>query len=588
MRFFLLLLTLLMTASASAQELRVAPYLQHATPSSIWVLWETLNAGDESRVEWGRAEALGEQTLGTTLPGDAGSLIHEVELTGLIPNTRYHYRVVTGAIVSPIFELVTPALPEAEEPLRIVAVSDIQQDPANPTLFEEIVRDGILRWLTENRSADLAAELDFVLIPGDLVDDGWDYPSWSETFFTPAAPLFARVPFYAVPGNHEEDSDYYFRYMHLPENGSPGFEEHWWFRDEGNIRLIGLDSNFDYRLDLQLAWLDARLEEACSASEIDFVVAELHHPHKSELWLPGEIDYTGDVIDRLERFSTRCGKPSMHLFGHTHGYSRGQSRDHQHLWVNAATAGGNVDYWGEFPQADYAEFSKSFDAWGWVLLEVEAGDLPSFRLRRFSLGNELERLDNALRDDIRIRRDNTPPETPEPLMPLEDAVDPRCLVMRATAFSDPDGDTHQASHWQVAHTCEDFSAPRIDTWSQHENWFFGIDLAAGDDLTDGRESGTLLPGLSYCWRVRYRDAGLVWSDWSAPTPFTTRPQSELAGIEACKLDRVNASTLQPLPDQTLSGGPTCFGDATDDNTSHGSTLLMAFALWGWRRRIQMG
>ncbi len=80
--------------------------------------------------------------------------------------------------------------------------------------------------------------------------------------------------------------------------------------------------------------------------------AQLHHPHKSELWIPGEISYTGDVIELMENFTEECGKPSIHFFGHTHGYSRGQSHNHNHLWVNVATAGGAIDHWGEYPQAD--------------------------------------------------------------------------------------------------------------------------------------------------------------------------------------------------------------------------------------------
>ena len=81
-----------------------------------------------------------------------------------------------------------------------------------------------------------------------------------------------------------------------------------------------------------------------------------------------------DVVERLETFSTNCGKPSIHFYGHTHGYSRGQSRDHQHLMVNVSSAGGALDRWGEQPQADYPEFSVSQDTYGFVIVDVEAGD----------------------------------------------------------------------------------------------------------------------------------------------------------------------------------------------------------------------
>ena len=44
--------------------------------------------------------------------------------------------------------------------------------------------------------------------------------------------------------------------------------------------------------------------------------------------------------------------------------------------VNVATAGGAIDYWGEYPQADYPEFFKTQDEWGFVIADVEAGSDP--------------------------------------------------------------------------------------------------------------------------------------------------------------------------------------------------------------------
>ncbi|SVE59373.1 uncharacterized protein METZ01_LOCUS512227, partial [marine metagenome] len=228
----------------------------------------------------------------------------------------------------------------------------------------------------------------------------------------------------------------YFNYFHLPKTGTPGYEEHWWYTDYSNLRVVGLDSNPGYQLDIQLSWLDDVLENACDNSSIDFVFAQLHHPYKSELWLPGETDYTGEVISRMETFTSECGKPSIHFFGHTHGYSRGQSRDHEHLWVNVATAGGNIDYWGEYAQADYPEFTVTQDEWGFVMVEVEAGDDPGFLMKRISRGNEDEFRDNELRDEIYIRLHNEMPNTPQGLYPEGTGIDPDMLILQADSFED--------------------------------------------------------------------------------------------------------------------------------------------------------
>jgi hypothetical protein len=262
----------------------------------------------------------------------------------------------------------TAPLAEDERSFQIAAMSDMQRDDSHPDKFAEILSEGLIPHVKDRYSSDLSEALAMVFITGDLVDNGWIYTEWLDDFFTPASELMSRVPVYPVPGNHEGNTPLFFRYFHLPENATPGYEEHWWSTDYSNVRIIGLDSNTSYRTDTQLEWLESLLDETCTDSNIDFVFAQLHHPYLSELWLPGETDFTGDNIHRLEAFTDNCGKPSIHFFGHTHGYSRGQSRDHRHLWVNVASAGGALDRWGMTEQADYDEFMDAetrsyFEKW---------------------------------------------------------------------------------------------------------------------------------------------------------------------------------------------------------------------------------
>jgi hypothetical protein len=497
----------------------VEPYLQSATPQGVWVLWESA-AGNESTVEWGTSSALGQTASGSYIVGGNNSRIHEVNLDGLEPNTRYFYRVHTGEMESETFDFLTPPNPSSEASFRLVAMSDMQRDSANPDKFREVVEEGVIDFFGEQFGGDLSSELAMVLVPGDLVVNGWEASSFKDEFFSPAKELLTRVPVYPVLGNHESNTPFYFQYFHLPENGTSGYEEHWWYTDYSNLRVIGLDSNTGYQIQAQLNWLNAVLLDACGNDDIDFVFAELHHPHKSELWIAGELDYTGEVIARLETFTEGCGKPSIHFFGHTHGYSRGQSKDHAHLWVNVATAGGRIDHWGEYAQSDYEEFSVSQDEWGFVVVEVEAGDDPQFRLRRVSRGNETVPRDNEVRDDMTVRRDNNPPDTPTGVFPVGAEVNPDCMLFSGSEYSDQDADTHGGTQWQVALTCNDFASPIVDHWEQHENWYGGVDTQAGNSLEE-EEVTELSPETSYCWRVRYRDQGLRWSGWSTPKPFET-------------------------------------------------------------------
>jgi len=407
-------------------------------------------------------------------------------------------------------------------------MSDMQNDSVNPKQFERLVKQGVIGYVEQHFKRPLHQAIDLTLIPGDLVDDGNEYEQWQHTFFSPIAPLAAYVPTYPVPGNHEYNSPNYFKYFTLPTNGSSRYLEHWYWVDQSNVRVISLDTNktstatnmSNYRIEEQLAWLDKVLTQTCQQKHIDFVFAQMHHPHKSELWGQGELDYSGKIVAKLEQFSTACNKPSIHFFGHTHGYSRGVSRDHHHAMVNVASAGGNLDYFGEgdYIQTDYTEYSVSQAEYGFVLVDVNAGNDPWFELKRISLGSQYKPLNNELRDSLKVRKNNTPPKRPVILMTSSKSILPSSNTVVASEFSDVDGDLFGAAHWQVSTSCNDFTNPLVDHWYQHQNIYNGQDTRAG--LAHNRFDFSGLDISSrYCLRVRYRDRSLAWSEWSIPQPL---------------------------------------------------------------------
>ena len=558
------------------------PYLQDVTATSAWVLWET-TLGEESVVSFGTTMALGERAVGTSLASVGAARIHEVQLVDLMPGTRYFYRAETGGVMSAIAQFTTTPIRSADASFRIVAMSDMQIDRANPDVYRQVVHDGIIDFAT-TLSPDLDTAIAFVLVPGDLVDDGEVYESWASEFFAPGAALMANVPFYPVLGNHENNSENYYRYFHLPANGSVEHPDQWWTMDYANVRVIGLDSNLFLLVGEQARFFEAAVSEACTDDTIDFVFVSLHHAHRSELWRTGETPLTTKVVERMNRFSIECGKPSVHFYGHTHAYSRGESRDASHLWVNVASAGGNIDYWGEYDdQRDVPEVSISQDEWGFVLVDVTPGAAPSFRVRRYSRGNEMRARDNELRDDISVRRFNEPPTTPSPIMP-RGRVRSECNTLAAGPFSDADGDLFGAAHWQISERCDDFTELAAESYRGHENQYDGVDTQAGDDLTDEPITG-LVDGRFYCWRVRYRDRALAWSAWSTPVAFLVEP----AGVGVAE----NCTNPAPLEMPLMDLGPSaaapdsgcgCRVAGPSQDLGGGAAVLTLVALGlAWRR-----
>jgi acid phosphatase type 7 len=518
-QLFVLLLIFFKTVVLS-QNIIVKPYLQDLTNNDVKILWETDNVGF-CFVDYG----INVFDLSQTVPssnqiGNGNTKIHTAVLSNLTPNQKYYYKVRTSTTQSLVYNFTTYKNQNEEQDINFIAVSDIQQQPSLPNIFKDIVDLGIIP-VVDTSILHGVDNLHGVLIPGDLVQNGGNYQEWKNTFFYPAENISTKIPLYPVLGNHEYYNGgqlNYLKYFDFPSNGSGTHEDQWWAKDISNIRLIGLNSNSPTAdQQTQLTWLQPKLDEACTNPNIDFVFVQLHHPFKSELWVPGELPFTGEVISKLESFTNACGKPSMHLFGHTHAYSRGQSKDHQHLWLNVAVAGGEIDHWGAYPNSDYPEFSISEDEYGFVLIETKAGQDPQFKIKRFSRGDDLVFKNNALTDNIIVKKNEFAPKKPMGLFPFA-VISSNCVTLKASTFDDA-GDTHQATQWQVSSTCS-FINPQIDIWKQNTNWYNEVNTQANDDLTD-QTINNLQPNSSYCWRVRYRDQYLKWSDWSAPINFTT-------------------------------------------------------------------
>lgn len=525
--FYLVFLLLTCANILFAQTIIVKPYLQDGGPDKMTVMWEVDGVGN-GFVDYGSSPFTLNLTANSTIiVGNVNTRIHAAAINGLSPSSKYYYRVrMASGTVSRVYNFTTQPSKNSNEKTNFIAMSDIQRDGGNPNVYKNLVENGIIP-VVDTALTNGVSDLEGILIPGDLVQTGGNYGTWKSDFFDLADSLTTYVPMYPVPGNHEYYGDglpNFLKYFTLPLNGSPSNPEEWWYKDFSNVRVIGLNSNSPAaQLSTQLSWLQTVLDEAGADPDIDFVFAQLHHPYKSELWVPGELDFTGDIITKMELFSTTYHKPSLHFFGHTHAYSRGQSRDHNHLWVNVATAGGAIDNWGEFPNADYDEFVISEDEYGFVLMQVEAGPDPSFRLRRFSRGDQNITENNTLSDEINIKRYDFAPQKPVGIYPAVDSIIVSCVKLNASTFYDPEN-THQASHWQLVEDGNFQSNQVIEYWTQSQNWYNEVNTQAGDDLTD-LEVTSLTANKTYHWRVRYRDQFLNWSEWSEPLIFHTKQNS---------------------------------------------------------------
>ncbi len=113
---------------------------------------------------------------------------------------------------------------------------------------------------------------------------------------------------------------------------------------------------------------------------------------------------------------------------------------------------------------------------------------------------------------------NNSPQTPSAVMPADGATGLGLTpVLEASPFTDPDGDVHANSQWQVDDN-DAFTSPAWDSTT-----------AAAATTTATVPAGRLSAATTYAWRVRYKDSRGAWSGWSAASYLTTASGWTLSG-----------------------------------------------------------
>ena len=267
----------------------IQPYLQWPERDAITVMWETTEKC-EGRVRYGPTP---EMDLRATENEERS--VHELRLTGLLPETRYFYRVESGGIMSESLSFRTAPAAGAER-WRLAVYGDSRSFPDR-----------------HRQVAELVARFhpDLVVHTGDQVTRGTQRPQWKQQFFDPAANLFSRVPVVTSLGNHEEQAGNYFDYLALPGN------EHYFSLDFGNAHIVVLDSNIwgsSARETDQFKWLAEDLARPRTAK---WTFVAFHHPLFSAHDRRGINRARWDWCPLFEQ-----GGVDLVLTGHDHFYYR--------------------------------------------------------------------------------------------------------------------------------------------------------------------------------------------------------------------------------------------------------------------------
>lgn len=312
-----------LSGEALTQNVIRGPYLQIGTSTSVVVKWRTDQATD-SQVRYGSAP--GKLNLSAEI--NQTSTEHEVELTGLSPDTKYYYavgstsQILAGDDASYFF--VTSPPPNTPKPTRIWILGDSGTKNDNA----RAVRDAYYNY-TGNRHTDL-----WIMLGDNAYNNGTDEEYQLAVFENMYEAMLRKSVLWATRGNHDRgpkvhgswtNGDDYYRIFTFPTNGEAGGiasgTEAYYSFDYGNIHFICLESTSGkMRQSSSPMW--TWLEEDLAANDKDWNIAFWHHPPYSKG--SHNSDSESELVDMRERAVTRLEEAGVDLVmsGHSHSYER--------------------------------------------------------------------------------------------------------------------------------------------------------------------------------------------------------------------------------------------------------------------------
>lgn len=331
---------------AAIAGLLKGPVLGEVDRTGATVAWQTEGVA-AGRVEWGPTESLGQQVEAL-----AGTW-HEVRLSGLTTDTRYHYRVVSDGATSPTYSFKTAPGPRV--PFRFVAMGDSRSGYNEHRRVVQAVQ---------------AAESDVYLNSGDLVCTGEDQVCWQEHFDL-ERDLMATRPFLPTLGNHDTDGlncDNYKNYLVLPRHfeTEPSFNESFYFFDWGNTRFISLDDQINSQAigGFQYEWLVQTLDDARRDPEILHIFVSTHvGPYTAKPGREGNHNVRA-LVELLKSYDVTAV-----ISGHDHHYYSGQAANGLPFIV---TGGGGASLYECEPRTDFGVVSRVCEMdYNYVVFDID-------------------------------------------------------------------------------------------------------------------------------------------------------------------------------------------------------------------------
>ncbi len=309
--WFAILIVFCSSARGQHSGVLASPYLQAVTTTGIYVLVES-SSTDAITVEYGLTKSYGFQAQTASCDTTTDStFVHNIKISGLSPNTRYHYRAVHKGWKSNDASFQTAPNPGTN--FRFAWMADCRSGVA--------IHDSIARHIKEANPV-------MSLYGGDLAINS-KYSSFKEQFFrSQELALIAEVPFFNTPGNHEEWSRNTRAFTQAPESHS-GMQEYYSF-DYGDMHVLVLNNEVPY-YEGSLQYLFAERDLSTTTKAWKVVIA-----HRPAYCAGGHGEDDG-----MKKLSENVFVPNhvnVVFCGHTHFFQHNLVNGIHHMVIGSAGA----------------------------------------------------------------------------------------------------------------------------------------------------------------------------------------------------------------------------------------------------------
>lgn len=294
------------------------PYLQMGTPTSIVVRWRTINAMT-GRVRFGTDP----DNLNRFADGRNNTREHEIELSGLSPQTKYYYAISSSDnefLTGEDYYFVTAPRDGVHQKVRLWVLGDSGTGNDNA----RAVRDAYYKF-TGSTHTDL-----WIMLGDNAYKKGTD-PEYQRAVFEMYPTMLSKSVLWPAFGNHdgkssnsEDESGPFYDAFTLPKNaeagGAASGTEAYYSWNFANIHFICLNSHDVDRSQTgeMLTWLKKDLD----TNEQEWIIAFWHHPPYSKGNHDSDEEY--QLIEMRENALPILeeGGVDLVLSGHSHSYER--------------------------------------------------------------------------------------------------------------------------------------------------------------------------------------------------------------------------------------------------------------------------